>query len=54
VTRAYININGNLSHIVAFRITPDITRETNTASALTAAQSSGSSTPFCRPTSTTG
>jgi hypothetical protein len=27
VTRSYININGNLSHIVAFRITPDITRE---------------------------
>jgi len=27
VARAYINITGNLSHIVAFRITPDITRE---------------------------
>ena len=37
LTRAYININGNLSHIVAFRITPDITRETNTASALNGA-----------------
>ena len=27
VTRAYINITGNISHLVAFRITPDITRE---------------------------
>jgi hypothetical protein len=31
VTRAYINITGNISHLVAFRITPDIVRETNTA-----------------------
>jgi len=29
VTRAYINITGNLSHIVAFRITPDITRQSS-------------------------
>ncbi len=28
VTRAYINITGNVSHNIAFRITPDITRET--------------------------
>jgi hypothetical protein len=27
VQRAYINITGNISHLVAFRITPDITRE---------------------------
>jgi hypothetical protein len=27
VTRAYINITGNISHIIAFRLTPDITRE---------------------------
>src|SRR5215510_15670544 len=27
VGRAYINITGQLSHIVAFRITPDITRQ---------------------------
>src|SRR5260221_6147653 len=27
VTRAYINITGNVSHIVAFRLTPDITRQ---------------------------
>ena len=29
VGRAYININGNVSHVVAFRITPDITRDTD-------------------------
>lgn len=34
VARSYINITGNISHIVAFRFTPDITRETNTASSL--------------------
>src|SRR5437867_7803276 len=28
VGRAYINITGQISHIVAFRVTPDITRET--------------------------
>ena len=27
VGRAYINVSGNISHIVAFRITPDITRQ---------------------------
>src|SRR5438132_11724190 len=27
VARSYINITGNLSHIVAFRLTPDITRQ---------------------------
>ena len=34
VARAYINVTGNINHIVAFRITPDISRETNTASSL--------------------
>ena len=29
VTRSYINITGNISHIVAFRITPDVARETS-------------------------
>jgi hypothetical protein len=29
VNRAYINITGQLSHIIAFRITPDITRESS-------------------------
>ena len=27
VTRSYINVTGNISHIVAFRITPDIVRQ---------------------------
>jgi hypothetical protein len=27
VSRAYINLTGNVSHIVAFRLTPDITRQ---------------------------
>jgi hypothetical protein len=27
VARSYINITGNISHLVAFRVTPDITRE---------------------------
>lgn len=35
VSRAYINVTGNISHLVAFRITPDIVRETNSASATT-------------------
>src|SRR5262245_1039855 len=33
VTRSYINVTGQISHIVAFRVTPDVVRETNTASA---------------------
>src|SRR5947208_3375610 len=32
VTRSYINITGNISHLVAFRITPDIARETSSFS----------------------
>ena len=34
VARAYLNVTGNISHIVAFRITPDVARETGTSSAL--------------------
>jgi hypothetical protein len=34
VGRSYINVNGQISHIVAFRVTPDIARETGTGSAL--------------------
>ena len=29
VTRSYINITGSISHIVSFRITPDVTRQSN-------------------------
>jgi hypothetical protein len=35
VTRAYINVTGQISHLVAFRVTPDITRETGAGSSLT-------------------
>ena len=34
ISRAYININGNISHVVAFRITPDVARETGAGSSL--------------------
>lgn len=34
VGRAYINVTGNISHLVSFRITPDITRESGTGSSL--------------------
>jgi hypothetical protein len=34
VGRAYINVTGNISHRIAFRITPDITRESGTGSSL--------------------
>jgi hypothetical protein len=34
ITRAYINVTGQLSHIVAFRVTPDVARETGSDSSL--------------------
>jgi hypothetical protein len=34
VGRSYINVTGNLSHLIAYRITPDITRESGTGSSL--------------------
>jgi hypothetical protein len=34
VARTYINVTGNISHFPAFRVTPDITRETGTGSSL--------------------
>jgi hypothetical protein len=34
VSRAYINVTGQLNHLFAFRITPDIVRETDAASSL--------------------
>jgi phosphate-selective porin O/P len=34
VTRAYINVLGNLNHFISYRITPDITRETGSGSSL--------------------
>lgn len=37
-SRAYINVTGNLNHIIAFRITPDIARETSTTPSLSGSQ----------------
>jgi hypothetical protein len=34
IARSYLNLTGQISHIVAFRVTPDITRETGTGSSL--------------------
>jgi len=34
VARAYINVTGNLNHLIAYRITPDVTRESGTGSSL--------------------
>jgi hypothetical protein len=34
VGRAYINLTGQINHLIAFRVTPDITRETGTGSSL--------------------
>src|SRR5215208_1590033 len=34
VGRSYINVTGNISHNIAFRITPDIARETGVGSSL--------------------
>src|SRR5258708_3776752 len=38
VSRAYINVTGNLNHWISFRITPDVARETSTTSALSGSQ----------------
>ena len=34
IGRSYINVTGNISHSIAFRVTPDIARETGTGSSL--------------------
>jgi hypothetical protein len=38
VSRAYINVTGQLNHLIAFRITPDIVRETGSGSSLSGSQ----------------
>jgi hypothetical protein len=38
VTRAYINLTGNLNHLIAFRVTPDVARETSATPALSGSQ----------------
>jgi hypothetical protein len=37
-TRAYINVTGNLNHWLAFRITPDVARETSATATLSGSQ----------------
>ena len=46
VARSYINVTGNVSHIVAFRITPDITRESGLFNAATGATITSDSLVF--------
>src|SRR4051794_10432052 len=38
VTRAYLNITGQLNHLISFRITPDIARETGSGRSLNGSQ----------------
>lgn len=38
IARAYINVTGNLNHRIAFRITPDIARESGSGSSLSGSQ----------------
>ncbi len=38
ITRAYINVTGNLNHRISFRITPDISRESGSGSSLAGSQ----------------
>jgi len=38
ISRAYINVTGNLNHLIAFRITPDVARETSTTSSNSGSQ----------------
>src|SRR5437773_10739840 len=34
ISRAYINVTGNLNHFLSYRITPDVSRETSTGPSL--------------------
>ena len=38
ISRAYINVTGNLNHRIAFRITPDVARESGSGSSLAGSQ----------------
>lgn len=53
VGRAYINITGNISRVVNFRIAPDIARETGSGSSLLPLTPALPSTTTSRPTTTT-
>jgi hypothetical protein len=38
ISRAYINVTGNLNHWISYRITPDVSRETSTGPSLSGSQ----------------
>ena len=38
ISRAYINVTGNLNHWIAFRVTPDVARETGSGSSIAGSQ----------------
>lgn len=38
ISRAYINVTGNLNHLISFRITPDVARESGSGSSLSGSQ----------------
>lgn len=38
ISRAYINVTGNLNHHIAFRLTPEVSRETSSTSSLSGSQ----------------
>jgi opacity protein-like surface antigen len=38
ISRAYVNVTGNLNHWIAFRVTPDVTRESGSGSSLNGSQ----------------
>jgi Phosphate-selective porin O and P len=38
ISRAYINVTGNLNHRIAFRLTPEVSRETSSTSSLSGSQ----------------
>jgi hypothetical protein len=46
VSRSYINVTGNVNHLIAFRITPDVVRETGLFNAATAATVANDSLVF--------
>src|SRR5436309_618763 len=49
ILRSYINITGNISHIVAYRVTPDITRESGLRTLGTASTVASASGLLQRP-----
>jgi hypothetical protein len=38
ISRVYVNVTGSLNHLIAFRVTPEVSRETGTSSSLSGSQ----------------